>query len=146
MTAVFTCMNGRFIHYPVSVVLLVLRGVTCHTKFFPPLLFFFSLSVSRPSLQKSAVIPSHADLSFTVLLFNADSAGNPLEHYSAEEAGQTSRILSGHFSSTLRSMAIYFLFLVSFHSFMFAVSPLWVLYSAQLCHYNCYCMCSRFSN
>lgn len=42
------------------------------------------------SLQGSAVIPSHADLSFTVLLLNADSAGNPLEHFSAEEAGQTS--------------------------------------------------------
>uniref|UniRef100_A0AAQ5Z3X3 GPR180/TMEM145 transmembrane domain-containing protein n=1 Tax=Amphiprion ocellaris TaxID=80972 RepID=A0AAQ5Z3X3_AMPOC len=36
---------------------------------------------------ESAVIPSHADLTFTVLLFNADSAGNPLEHFSAEEAG-----------------------------------------------------------
>lgn len=34
------------------------------------------------------MIPSHADLSFTVLLFNADSAGNPLEHFSAEETGQ----------------------------------------------------------
>lgn len=52
-----------------------------------------SLSVSCLSLQESAVIPSHADLSFTVLLFNADSAGNPLEHFSAEEAGQTSQIL-----------------------------------------------------
>uniref|UniRef100_A0A667YD14 G protein-coupled receptor 180 n=2 Tax=Myripristis murdjan TaxID=586833 RepID=A0A667YD14_9TELE len=34
-----------------------------------------------------SVIPSHADLRFTVLLFNADSAGNPLEHFSAEETG-----------------------------------------------------------
>lgn len=41
------------------------------------------------SPQQSAVIPSHADLTFTVLLFNADSAGNPLEHFSAEEAGQS---------------------------------------------------------
>lgn len=39
--------------------------------------------------QQSAVIQSHADLIFTVLLFNADSAGNPLEHFSAEEAGQS---------------------------------------------------------
>lgn len=44
--------------------------------------FFFS------HLQDSAVIPAHADLTFTVLLLNADSAGNPLEHFSAEEAGQ----------------------------------------------------------
>lgn len=39
-------------------------------------------------LQDSAVILAHADLTFTVLLLNADSAGNPLEHFSAEEAGQ----------------------------------------------------------
>lgn len=44
-------------------------------------MFFFNL-------QDSAVIPAHADLMFTVLLLNADSAGNPLEHFSAEEAGQ----------------------------------------------------------
>ncbi|XP_053709633.1 integral membrane protein GPR180 isoform X1 [Synchiropus splendidus] len=37
--------------------------------------------------QEGSVIPSHADLSFTILLLNADSAGNPLEHFSAEEAG-----------------------------------------------------------
>lgn len=35
------------------------------------------------------MIPSHDDLGFTVLLLNADSAGNPLEHFSAEVAGQT---------------------------------------------------------
>lgn len=35
------------------------------------------------------MIPQHADLRFTVLLLNPDSAGNPLEHFSAEEAGQT---------------------------------------------------------
>lgn len=34
------------------------------------------------------MIPSHADLVYTVVLFNADSAGNPLEHFSAEQAGQ----------------------------------------------------------
>lgn len=34
------------------------------------------------------MIPSHADLTFTVLLFNADTEGNPVEHFSAEVAGQ----------------------------------------------------------
>ena len=34
------------------------------------------------------MIPAHPDLAFTVLLLNADSAGNPLEHFSAEEAGE----------------------------------------------------------
>ncbi|XP_039998562.1 integral membrane protein GPR180-like [Xiphias gladius] len=52
-----------------------------------------ALYADRYTCQESAAIPSHADLTFTVLLFNADSAGNPLEHFSAEEAGQTSRIL-----------------------------------------------------
>uniref|UniRef100_A0A665W7E8 G protein-coupled receptor 180 n=2 Tax=Echeneis naucrates TaxID=173247 RepID=A0A665W7E8_ECHNA len=46
-----------------------------------------ALYADRYTCQESAVIPSHPDLSFTVLLFNADSAGNPLEHFSAEEAG-----------------------------------------------------------
>uniref|UniRef100_H3DAI4 G protein-coupled receptor 180 n=1 Tax=Tetraodon nigroviridis TaxID=99883 RepID=H3DAI4_TETNG len=41
----------------------------------------------RYTCQQSAVIPSHSDLTYTVSLFNADSAGNPLEHFSAEEAG-----------------------------------------------------------
>ncbi|XP_029304622.1 integral membrane protein GPR180 [Cottoperca gobio] len=45
------------------------------------------LYADRYTCQENVVIPSHADLSFTVLLFNADSAGNPLEHFSAEEAG-----------------------------------------------------------
>ncbi|XP_042369255.1 integral membrane protein GPR180 isoform X1 [Plectropomus leopardus] len=45
------------------------------------------LYADRYTCQENAVIPSHPDLSFTVLLFNADSAGNPLEHFSAEEAG-----------------------------------------------------------
>lgn len=44
-------------------------------------------------LQEGAAVPSHADLQFTVLLLNADSAGNPLEHFSAEEAGQTRPVL-----------------------------------------------------
>ncbi|KAM9835961.1 integral membrane protein GPR180 [Aulostomus maculatus] len=46
-----------------------------------------TLYADRYTCQEGAVIPAHADLSFTVLLFNADSAGNPLEHFSAEEAG-----------------------------------------------------------
>ncbi|XP_069567933.1 integral membrane protein GPR180 isoform X1 [Brachyistius frenatus] len=45
------------------------------------------LYADRYTCQERAAVPSHADLSFTVLLFNADSAGNPLEHFSAEEAG-----------------------------------------------------------
>ncbi|KAF3857156.1 hypothetical protein F7725_009015 [Dissostichus mawsoni] len=45
------------------------------------------LYADRYTCQKDAVIPSHPDLSFSILLFNADSAGNPLEHFSAEEAG-----------------------------------------------------------
>ncbi|XP_077439614.1 integral membrane protein GPR180 [Vanacampus margaritifer] len=45
-----------------------------------------ALYVDRYTCQ-DAVIPSHDDLGFTVLLLNADSAGNPLEHFSAEEAG-----------------------------------------------------------
>ncbi|TNN70273.1 Integral membrane protein GPR180 [Liparis tanakae] len=46
-----------------------------------------ALYSDRYTCQESAVIPHHADLSVTLLLFNADSAGNPLEHFSAEEAG-----------------------------------------------------------
>ncbi|XP_074483160.1 integral membrane protein GPR180 isoform X1 [Sebastes fasciatus] len=43
--------------------------------------------IDRYTCQESEVIPSHPDVSFTILMFNADSAGNPLEHFSAEEAG-----------------------------------------------------------
>ncbi|XP_034406012.1 integral membrane protein GPR180 [Cyclopterus lumpus] len=46
-----------------------------------------ALYADRYTCQENAVIPHHADLSFTLLMFNADSAGNPLEHFSAEEAG-----------------------------------------------------------
>ncbi|KAM4601598.1 integral membrane protein GPR180 [Polymixia lowei] len=46
-----------------------------------------ALYADRYTCQDGGVIPSHGDVSFTVLLFNADSAGNPLEHFSAEEAG-----------------------------------------------------------
>ncbi|XP_061522528.1 integral membrane protein GPR180 isoform X2 [Phycodurus eques] len=46
-----------------------------------------ALYADRYTCQEAAVIPSHGELRFTVLLLNADSAGNPLEHFSAEEAG-----------------------------------------------------------
>uniref|UniRef100_A0A3Q4I5M9 G protein-coupled receptor 180 n=1 Tax=Neolamprologus brichardi TaxID=32507 RepID=A0A3Q4I5M9_NEOBR len=45
------------------------------------------LYADRFTCQENVLIAGHADLDFTVLLFNADSAGNPLEHFSAEEAG-----------------------------------------------------------
>ncbi|XP_037121153.1 integral membrane protein GPR180 [Syngnathus acus] len=46
-----------------------------------------ALYTDRYTCQVDTAIPSHGDLRFTVLLLNADSAGNPLEHFSAEEAG-----------------------------------------------------------
>lgn len=46
-----------------------------------------ALYADRYTCQDGAVVPSHTDLSFTVLLLNPDSAGNPLEHFSAEETG-----------------------------------------------------------
>ncbi|KAK9523982.1 hypothetical protein VZT92_017854 [Zoarces viviparus] len=46
-----------------------------------------ALYADRYTCQGGAVIPHHADLSFTLLMLNPDSAGNPLEHFSAEEAG-----------------------------------------------------------
>ncbi|XP_063323906.1 integral membrane protein GPR180 [Pelmatolapia mariae] len=45
------------------------------------------LYADRYTCQENVLIAGHPDLDFTVLLFNADSAGNPLEHFSAEEAG-----------------------------------------------------------
>ncbi|KAM9328748.1 integral membrane protein GPR180 [Pholidichthys leucotaenia] len=44
------------------------------------------LYADRYTCQENAA-SSHTDLTFTVLMFNVDSAGNPLEHFSAEEAG-----------------------------------------------------------
>ncbi|XP_037552570.1 integral membrane protein GPR180 [Nematolebias whitei] len=41
----------------------------------------------RHTCQESSVAPPPSDLSFTLLLLNPDSAGNPLDHFSAEEAG-----------------------------------------------------------
>ncbi|XP_054653764.1 integral membrane protein GPR180 isoform X4 [Dunckerocampus dactyliophorus] len=46
-----------------------------------------ALYADRYTCQVTSAIPSHGDLRFTVLLLNSDSAGNPLEHFSAEEAG-----------------------------------------------------------
>ncbi|KAF3706243.1 Integral membrane protein GPR180 Intimal thickness-related receptor Precursor [Channa argus] len=46
-----------------------------------------ALYADRYTCQEIAVIPSHADIGFTVLLLNPDSAGNPLDHFSAEESG-----------------------------------------------------------
>lgn len=45
------------------------------------------LYADRYTCQEGAAIAGHADLSFAVMLFNPDSAGNPLDHFSSEEAG-----------------------------------------------------------
>ncbi|KAG7263902.1 hypothetical protein CRUP_021221 [Coryphaenoides rupestris] len=45
-----------------------------------------ALYVDRYTCQEG-VIPAHGDVGFTLLLLNTDSAGNPREHFSAEEAG-----------------------------------------------------------
>ncbi|MED6242841.1 hypothetical protein ATANTOWER_010533 [Ataeniobius toweri] len=45
------------------------------------------LFADRYTCEESSVTPAYSDLSFTLLLFNPDSAGNPLDHFSAEEAG-----------------------------------------------------------
>ncbi|CAJ1087378.1 integral membrane protein GPR180 isoform X1 [Xyrichtys novacula] len=47
---------------------------------------WMALYTDRYTCQDS-VIPNHSDLTFTVLMLNPDSAGNPLDHFSAEEAG-----------------------------------------------------------
>ncbi|XP_074520998.1 integral membrane protein GPR180 [Halichoeres trimaculatus] len=41
----------------------------------------------RYTCQESSFIPAHPSLAFTVLMLNSDSAGNPLDHFSAEQAG-----------------------------------------------------------
>ncbi|XP_071015851.1 integral membrane protein GPR180 [Oncorhynchus clarkii lewisi] len=48
---------------------------------------WMALYVDRYTCGEGGIIPAHGDLTFTILLFNPDSAGNPLEHFSAEEAG-----------------------------------------------------------
>ncbi|PWA32269.1 hypothetical protein CCH79_00013139 [Gambusia affinis] len=45
------------------------------------------LYADRYTCEESSATPSYADLGFTLLLFNPDSAGNSLDHFSAEEAG-----------------------------------------------------------
>ncbi|CAL8290796.1 unnamed protein product [Lota lota] len=46
-----------------------------------------ALYVDRYTCQDGGPIPSHGDIGFTLLFLNPDSAGNPCEHFSAEEAG-----------------------------------------------------------
>ncbi|CAL8309210.1 unnamed protein product [Merluccius merluccius] len=46
-----------------------------------------ALYADRYTCQEGGPIPAHGDVGFTLLLLNADSAGNPREHFSAEEAG-----------------------------------------------------------
>ncbi|XP_064825988.1 integral membrane protein GPR180-like [Oncorhynchus masou masou] len=48
---------------------------------------WLALYADRYTCGEGGIIPAHGDLTFTILLFNPDSAGNPLEHFSAEEAG-----------------------------------------------------------
>ncbi|XP_064826618.1 integral membrane protein GPR180-like isoform X1 [Oncorhynchus masou masou] len=48
---------------------------------------WMALYADRYTCGEGGIIPAHEDLTFTILLFNPDSAGNPLEHFSAEEAG-----------------------------------------------------------
>ncbi|XP_038853038.1 integral membrane protein GPR180-like [Salvelinus namaycush] len=48
---------------------------------------WMALYADRYTCGEGGIIPAHGDLTFTILLFNPDSAGNPLEHFSAEESG-----------------------------------------------------------
>ncbi|XP_036838525.1 integral membrane protein GPR180 [Oncorhynchus mykiss] len=48
---------------------------------------WMALYADRYTCGEGGIIPAHGDLTFTILLFNPDSAGNPLEHFSAEEGG-----------------------------------------------------------
>lgn len=48
---------------------------------------WYALYADRYTCQESVTIPSHADIQYSVLMFNPDSAGNPMDHFSAEEAG-----------------------------------------------------------
>ncbi|XP_041727897.2 integral membrane protein GPR180 isoform X2 [Coregonus clupeaformis] len=48
---------------------------------------WMALYADRYTCGEGGIIPAQGDLTFTILLFNPDSAGNPLEHFSAEEAG-----------------------------------------------------------
>ncbi|XP_068165567.1 integral membrane protein GPR180 isoform X2 [Antennarius striatus] len=46
-----------------------------------------ALYADKYTCQDDELVSSHDDISFTVLLMNVDSAGNPLDHFSADEAG-----------------------------------------------------------
>ncbi|XP_034533421.1 integral membrane protein GPR180 isoform X2 [Notolabrus celidotus] len=46
-----------------------------------------ALYADRYTCQEDSVIPAHSALTFTVLMLNPDSDGNPLDHFSAEQAG-----------------------------------------------------------
>ncbi|XP_068612601.1 integral membrane protein GPR180 [Brachionichthys hirsutus] len=46
-----------------------------------------ALYADKYTCQENAAISAPDDVGFTISLFNADSAGNPLDHFSAEEAG-----------------------------------------------------------
>uniref|UniRef100_A0A8C6V384 G protein-coupled receptor 180 n=1 Tax=Neogobius melanostomus TaxID=47308 RepID=A0A8C6V384_9GOBI len=45
------------------------------------------LYADRYTCQDVVTLPSHPDVQYTILMFNPDSAGNPLDHFSSEEAG-----------------------------------------------------------
>lgn len=85
---------------------------------------------TQSHLQDSAVIPAHADLAFTVLLLNTDSAGNPLEHFSAEEAGREKiYVINSHLTPVVAKLH---------HTFAIRLQPRWCLLSpsASLCVLN----------
>ncbi|XP_056450061.1 integral membrane protein GPR180-like [Gadus chalcogrammus] len=46
-----------------------------------------ALYVDRYTCGEGGPIPSHGDVGFTLVLLNPDSAGNPRDHFSVEEAG-----------------------------------------------------------
>uniref|UniRef100_A0AAV2LBI2 Intimal thickness related receptor IRP domain-containing protein n=1 Tax=Knipowitschia caucasica TaxID=637954 RepID=A0AAV2LBI2_KNICA len=48
---------------------------------------FNVLYADRYSCRKSDPLPSHPEVHYTILMLNPDSAGNPLDHFSSEEAG-----------------------------------------------------------
>ncbi|KAJ8003836.1 hypothetical protein DPEC_G00152540 [Dallia pectoralis] len=48
---------------------------------------WMAMYTDRYTCGEGGIIPAQGDLDFTILLFNSDSAGNPLEHFSAEESG-----------------------------------------------------------
>lgn len=77
-------------------------------------------------LQESAVIPAHPDLAFTALLLNTDSAGNPLEHFSAEEAGREKK----HVIKSLLTPFVAKLY----HTIAYRLQPRWCLLYPKYVH------------